>query len=195
MDALLVVLGGAIAAVVQWFLTPRVQRSIRKHERREQALLELGRVLTEDVPSVRSRLVSSASVLAMTKQSIEAGDLDGNNPKVEELVEGDCREIGAAGEEWRALRGRIDWLTYLAGERLGPQHLTFELAAMRVPTFAADCEELDDDQRDARWKAERDARAALVKHVQDQVPRVDGNRPSLLDRAARRLPRRRRRGS
>jgi hypothetical protein len=151
------------------------------HERREQALLELGRLLTEDVPSVRRRLIDMASVLEVTEQTIVAGEADRKNPKVQELVEGDREAISSAGEDWRSLRGRIDWCAYLAGERLRPPHTTFNAAAMRVPTFAADTARLSDDERDVLWADEQEARDAFVKHVREQVPRVDVDQSALAD--------------
>lgn len=149
-----VLVGGFVTAVVQWVVTPRVQRRVRVDLRREDSLLALGRLLTEEIPRLRERLVSAGNMIAFMYRGASSSAVDAEDPDIRDLIRRDKDTLTSAADSWRQADTRLDWLMGRIGEYLSPLHRTYKFASMRAPTRTDECESLSDDERERLWRAE-----------------------------------------
>jgi hypothetical protein len=112
MDLVSAFIGAAIAVVAQWFITPRVERRIRTHERWEQDVLDLGRLLAFDLPPAREGAYWAwYEYFALFQAATENGlDIDDDETVAveEQRLRHDARRLF---EQWEQTLLRLEWLT------------------------------------------------------------------------------------
>jgi len=174
-----VLIGGLVTAMVQWAVTPRVERRIRAEQRNEEHMLELTTLVRQDIPAAAQRARNASWSLATANHRIASGEWDEASTSVKELRRRLVEELVLAGREWDAVIGwRIDWLFDRVGERYGVTHRRFLLDSMKAPSREWQLDGMSPDDVDAAWDAERKAREALVKLVdglvEQRIPGLPG---------------------
>ncbi len=163
-----VLIGSVLTAVLQWYLTPALQRRLRAEERWESAAVELGNLLTQTIPAVRQSVLSHArSVIDYRKyETLE-------NPRdsfiAMRMHESYVAELKDSMQRWNDLTGpRLDWLLGRVGHSNSLVYRDFELQLVRLRflDYEVSTNELGIEDLDALFMDEARARKALIADIE-----------------------------
>lgn len=182
-----VLLGAVIALVGQWFIAPIVERRQRAQERWEQQMLELGQLVTEQLPPAREAAYSAwLSWKYLHKVAAEKGW-----PASDDRLLAEDRRLRdaaqAAYEHWRYLADtRVGWLVACLRARDNDQRLWVAetmystTAIVLGPTIIWEPEGIE--KLDEQWAMEQEYGKRLRDHVQGLTEQIAWRRRGWLSR-------------